>query len=54
MYVRQLYRTRREGDLAGFYEHVKGIAVEAGRSVTSKSIKNKDGKVLRESSLSRQ
>eukprot|EP00752_Nemacystus_decipiens_P017313 g15509.t1 len=50
-HVRQLYKLRRERDQAGFYEHLKGIAVEAKRSVTWQNIKDKDGKVLREASL---
>eukprot|EP00752_Nemacystus_decipiens_P007608 g6799.t1 len=49
-HVRQLRKLRRKRDQAGFYEHLKGIAVEAKRSVTSQ-IKDKDGKVLREASL---
>eukprot|EP00752_Nemacystus_decipiens_P015067 g13423.t1 len=50
-HVRQLHKLGRERDQAGFYEHLKGIAVEAKRSVTSQNIKDKDGKVLREASL---
>ena len=42
---------RRERDQAGFYKHMKGIAVEARRPVTSQNIKDKDGKVLREAGL---
>eukprot|EP00752_Nemacystus_decipiens_P016746 g14984.t1 len=50
-HARQLHKLRRERDQAGFYEHMKGIAVEAKRSVTWQNIKDKDGKVLREASL---
>eukprot|EP00752_Nemacystus_decipiens_P018192 g16322.t1 len=50
-HVRQLRKLRHERDQAGFYEHLKGIAVEAKRSATSQNIKDKDGKVLREASL---
>ena len=50
-HVRQLLKLRRERDQAESYEHMKGIAVEARRSVTSYNTKDKDGKVLREASL---
>eukprot|EP00752_Nemacystus_decipiens_P014142 g12576.t1 len=49
--VRQLHKPRRGRDQAGYHKHLKGIAVEAKRSVTSQNIEDKDGKVLREASL---
>ena len=49
-YVRQLEKKSSEGDMAGFYTHLKGIDVEGSRPVTSQNIKDEDGKVLRDAS----
>ncbi|CAB1110695.1 unnamed protein product [Ectocarpus sp. CCAP 1310/34] len=53
-YVRQLEKKSREGDQAGFYRHLKMIDVEGKRPLTSQNIKDEDGKVLRDPTLTRQ
>ena len=47
----RLERERREGDHAGFYKHVKGLDVEGSRPLTSQTIKDADGNLLRDPAL---
>ena len=47
----RLERMRRNGDHAGFYEHVKGLDVERRRPLASQNIKDEDGNLLRDPTL---